>query len=73
MKKLNRLTLNKIDKSNLLKKNELKKIVGGYINCLITDHGSIVMSGPCADPSYYVCQKSCMDFYRIFEMGCDCH
>ena len=75
MKKLNRITLNKIDQSNILKKNELKQIKGGYVMCTIFDSGfrpRPLYGGACGDPSVSICEQSCNHAYAFWGGHCEC-
>ena len=72
MKKLNRLTLNKIDQSNLLNKNELKQIKGGYISCTIYDSYGSLFSGSCAMSSASQCRETCNNAYAGTGITCSC-
>ena len=73
MKKLNKLTLNvnDINQSNILKKNEMKQIVGGYGYCYVFDvEYNRLYQGACYSGN---CTASCYEQYSHWNYDCICN
>ena len=62
MNKLNKLTLKKvnIDTNSILRKKEMKSILGGYISCVVYHYDSNEWTyGDCAGPTASKCEEYC--------------
>lgn len=71
MKKISKIALNSVDQNDILRKNQLKRISGGYITCKVYDNeGHLIGEGRCADPDASTCKESC-DMMNI-DAECIC-
>jgi len=58
------------DIKGMLSRDEMKKVVGGYVMCAYTVYG-MAFSGACSGPNAYVCVDYCvnMGYSKCYCVG----